>query len=131
MGLIILPFLLGALGIAVLAMMEILKLIKSKKITIKEIIIGFGLTLLIFAAIVISYLIEGKAWVLSPAFRIPVIMVYIPFFIYSLVKTSDNQKLKYFSILILISISITGILGIVFNDVFFELINYLGIEKNY
>ena len=131
MGIIILPFLLGALGLSVFAIINSVRLFKNKEITIKEIILGLVISVSIFGIICLSYIIEGKAWGLSPAFRIPIFMVFVPFGFYTVYKTGKNQKLKYFATLTLISVGLTGILGVIFNDLFFGLIDILGIEKHY
>jgi len=131
MGIIILPFLLGALGLSVFAIIHSVRLLRNKEINFKEIIFGLVISVSIFGLICLSYLLEGKAWGLSPAFRIPIFMVFVPFGFYLFNKTNNNQKLKYFANLVLISIGLTGILGIIFNDLFFVLIDILGIEKHY
>jgi hypothetical protein len=131
MGLIILPLLFGALGLWVFAIINSVRLFKNKEITIKEILLGLVISVSIFGLICLSYLSEGKAWVLSPVFRIPIFMVFIPFGFYVVCKTSNNQKIKYFATLALISVGLTGILGVIFNNIFFGLIDILGIEKQY
>jgi hypothetical protein len=131
MGIMILPFLLGALGLSVFSLIHSFRMFRKKEITIKEIIFGLAISVSIFGLICLSYLIEGKAWGLSPAFRIPIFMVFAPYGLYTVFKTSNNQRLKYFATLALISVGITGILGVIFNDLFFGLIDILGIEKHY
>lgn len=131
MGIIILPFLLVALGLSVFAIIHTVRLLRNKVINLKEIIFGLGISVSIFGLICLSYIIEGRAWGLSPAFRIPIFMFFIPFGFYILTKTSNNQKLKYLATLALVSIGLTGILGVIFNDLFFGLIDILGIEKHY
>lgn len=131
MGIIILPFLLGALGISVFAIIQTIRLLKSNEINIKEILFGLLISVSIFGLICLSYIIEGRAWGLSPAFRIPIFMVFLPYGFYLVIKESNNQKTEYFAILTLISIGLTGILGVIFNDFFFGLIDILGIEKYY
>lgn len=131
MGIIILPFFLGALGLSVFAIINSVRLFKNKEISFKEIILGFVISVSIFGLICLSYIIEGKAWGLSPAFRIPIFMVFVPFCFYMVCKISNNQKLKYFATLTLISVGLTGILGVIFYDLFFGLIDILGIEKHY
>ncbi|GAB2479566.1 hypothetical protein GCM10011375_17110 [Hymenobacter qilianensis] len=131
MGIIILPFLLGGLIISLMALIDTFKLIMDKEIAMREIVFGLLITVVIFGFISLSYVIEGRAWGLSPAFRLPICMIFIPFGIYTVVKSSNNAKTKYFSRLLLVSIGLSGVLGLVFNEVFFDLIDYLGIEKYY
>ncbi len=131
MGIIILPILLIAFIISIVAIVKIIKLLRSKRIAAKEIVLGLVVSLILFGLIVLSYIIEGRVWGLSPAFRLPFFMIFIPFGIYLLIRTSKESKMNYISNIILISIGLTGILGVIFNDIFFELIDYLRIEKYY
>ena len=125
------PFLLGALIISIMALVSIIKLIRTKEIGPREILFGFLTSTAIFGLIALSYILEGRAWALSPAFRLPIFMIFIPFGIHSAFKSSRNVKLRYVSLLFLISIGLTGVLGTIFNELFFGLIDYLGVEKYY
>jgi hypothetical protein len=131
MGLIILPFLLGALIIGIVASAKTFKLWLEKSIGFRELVFGLIITVIIFGLISLAYIIEGKAWGLSPAFRIPIFMVFIPFAIHFATEKSKHKKAEYFSKLFLISIVYTVILGMIFNSIIFNLIDYLGIEKHY
>lgn len=129
MGIVILPLLFGAFVIGIISLIKTIRLFKSKKIGIKECLFGLVLSIVIFGLICYSYILEGKAYVLSPAFRIPIYMVFIPFLIHIGTKKSANSFLNYSSKIILISVVITTILVIIFNNIFSELIDYLRIEK--
>lgn len=131
MGIIILPFWLAALWITIFAIMKTVRLIRNNEINFKEIFFGLIISGSIFHLICLSYLNEGSAWGLSPAFRIPVFMILVPFGFYALIDMSSNKFLKYFATLMLISAGIAGILCIIFNNVFFELLDILGVEKYY
>ena len=131
MGIVILPFLLGALIIGIIALVKVIKLLKLKLIKVKDLGIGLIISILLFGLISLVYIIEGKAWGLSPAFRIPIFMVFIPFGIHIVLEKSKNKKAEYFSKIFLISIVFSVILGIIFNEILFDLIDYLGIKKHY
>jgi len=131
MGLIILPFLIGALALVIIAMKSTLGLINAEVIGIPEIGLGLLISSLLFFAITISYIIERKIWGLSPYFRIPLITIFIPFAIHLGIKLIGFPNFSYFSSLILVSISISGILGMVFNYFLFRILKYFGIEKHY
>ncbi len=131
MGMIVGFFLAGVLIISVISFIRIFIYILDKQIGLKEILLGLTVSLIIFALICLSYVIEGKAWGLSPAVRLPFIMVVIPFIIHSFVEKSKSQKLSYISLILLTSIGITTILGMFFHDLLFGLLDYLGIEKYY
>ncbi|GJM64134.1 hypothetical protein [Persicobacter diffluens] len=131
MGIIIIPILLLALILGIISIAKTFKQLKRSQITIKELIFGLLFAGTIFGLICLSYIMEGSAWGLSPAFRIPIFMIFIPFAIQIATENSGNYKLLYFSKIILVSIAITTILGVIFNDLIFGLIDYLGIEKTY
>ncbi len=131
MGIIILPVLLVALIIGIIALIKTIKLLILKSIGLKELIFGFITTLILFEQVSFIYMIEGKAWGLSPAFRIPVFMVFIPFIIHIATKKNKNSNVEYISKILLISVVFTVILGAIFKNILFELIDYLGIEKYY
>lgn|SRR5690606_6499192 len=131
MGIFILPLLLGALVVAIIALAMTIGLMRKNQIGIKEIIYGLITTLVIFGLICASYLAEGRARALGPAFRIPVFMVFIPFIIHIATRKSKNVKLVYLSQILLISIVTSTILGAIYTDLIFGLIDYLGLEKQY
>lgn len=131
MGIIILPLLLGALALGIMSSIKTIKQLRTNQVGIKELILGLLVSIIIFGMICLSYLIRGEAWGLSPAFRIPIFMIFIPYVIYIYTKRSENPELVHFSKIILISIGISTILGVIFNDIIFELIDHLGIEKHY
>ena len=131
MGIIILPFLLGALIVGIMALVKSIKLFRLKSVGLKELTLGLITSLILFGLISLVYIIEGKAWGLSPALRIPIFMVFVPFGIHLATEKNQKENMKYLSKIFLLSIVFTLILGIVFNDIFFNIIDYLGIKKYY
>ncbi|MCF2874409.1 MULTISPECIES: hypothetical protein [unclassified Tenacibaculum] len=131
MGIILLPFLLGAIVIGLLSLIKSIKLIRLKEITVKELILGLIVSLILFGLITLIYYIEGQAWALSPAFRIPIFMIFLPFGIHLLFQKNKNLNLVFLSKILLVSISFTLILGIIFNNLLFNLIEYIGIRSYY
>ncbi|MBU2907491.1 hypothetical protein KO529_22005 [Arenibacter algicola] len=131
MGIVILPFLIGAFTIVVIAMINSVRLLNLETIGLIEIGFGLMISLALFGAIIISYLIEGKIWKLSPFFRVPIFAVFIPFVIHLVTKDIETLRFDYISNLLLVSIAITGILAIAFNYILFKLIEYFNIEKYY
>jgi hypothetical protein len=97
-------------------------LIKAKKAGLKEITFGLITSLSLFGIISLIYII---------AFRLPIFMVFLPFLVYLVTANSGSYKMKYFSMILLISIGLTCVLGVIFNDIVFGLIDYLGIEIYY
>lgn len=117
--------------IFVIAIIRSIKLLNSGIIGLNEIIFGLIISLILFASITISYIIEKKIWGLSPYFRVSLFTLFIPFVVYLGIKNSDSQNILYYSHLLLISIVISGILGVAFNYVVFELLEYFNVKKYY
>ena len=87
---------------------------------------------------IITYLVPriaskiiSSASTFSQAFRVPIFMVFVPFLMHIVLENFNNPKLIQVSIILLISIVLTTILGFVFNDVVFNLFDYLGVGKHY
>lgn len=131
MGIIILPCLLIALFLAASSLSKLVKHFRNKEIGIKEFLLAFLLSAALFGIVCLSYIIEGSAWALSPAFRVPIFMVFVPFVIHVLLENSKKTRWIRVSIILLISIVLTTILGVVFNHVLFNLIDFLGVGKHY
>ena len=129
MGIIILPFVVAAAAVCIISIRKAIILYREGKMSHKDIYTGAGISFFLYISIAVSYIMEGKAWVLSPFFRLPFFMIFVPFVMYLLFDTAKNERLKHFSKIILISISLTGILGVLFNNLFFGMVDYLGIEK--
>ena len=109
MGIIILPILIAALGLTILAIIDTIKQFRKGTIGVKEIIFGLSITLIIYGLICLSYIMEGRAWGLSPAFRIPIFMIFLPFGFYFITRPSTNKTLKYFSTFVIIRSSFLAI----------------------
>lgn len=131
MGIIILPFLVVALVLGIISAVKAINQFRIGQVGLKELFLGLITSGVIFGLICLSYIIEGQAWGLSPAFRIPIFMVFIPFVVHISTANSKNSKVAYVSKIILVSVSMSTILGIIFNDLLFDLIDYLKIEKHY
>ncbi|WP_196887314.1 hypothetical protein [Aureivirga sp. CE67] len=97
----------------------------------KELILGLITSLILFGLICLTYIIQGKAWALSTAFRIPIFMIFMPFGVHHATEKNNKENIKYLSKIFLISIAFSLILGIIFNDIFFNLFEYLEIKKYY
>jgi hypothetical protein len=93
MGIIILPFLFGALVLGIISIVKTIKQLKTKQAGLKELLLGLITSSAIFGLICLSYVIEGRAWGLSPAFRIPIFMVFIPFVVQISTEKSKNSKI--------------------------------------
>lgn len=109
------------------AIRECITPFKEKKIKVKEILMGFGISLTIFGLIVLSYLIEGKRYFYSPSIRIAVFMIMVPYIIQGCLKYIKKPKVQHICLLLLISIVISGIAQIVFTKFFVELVAQLGL----
>ncbi|MBU2907490.1 hypothetical protein KO529_22000 [Arenibacter algicola] len=131
MGIVLLPFVLGAIIIGLIAIFKSFRLIDTKHIEIKEILYGFLTSIILYGLIGLFYLIEGKAWALSPYFRLPIIMIFIPYIIHKGTEKNKNPKVIALSKILLVSIGITTLIGAIFHGYFFDIMEHFGTEKNY
>lgn len=131
MGIIILPFLLGALFLTLFAIINTYRLFRKGDIQLKDLAFGLIISGIIFGLICLSYIIAGVAWALSPPLRIPIFMFFIPFAFYFLAKLRNHKVGNYVANLFLISIAFSGIFCLIFNDYVFELLDILGVGKHY
>ncbi len=129
MGILLLPFILIAVVIGVIATIKIIILLKKKTISFKEIAFGLFISLCFFGLLLLAYLSEGEAWIFSPVFRIPVFMILIPFIIHLLTKKSEEKSIKYFSTGLLISIAFTNLICIVLTYFSIDLFDIINIRK--
>lgn len=131
MGIIILPFLLGSLFLAASSLSKLIKHFRIKQVGIKEFLFAFALSATLFGLVCLSYIIQGTAWALSPPFRVPIFMVFIPYLLHILIENSKKPKFISLSIIILISVVLSAIFGIVFYEIVFGLLDFLGVGKHY
>ncbi|TCI85081.1 hypothetical protein [Tenacibaculum sp. M341] len=131
MELIIIPFLFGAFILGVFSIVKIIRELKSKKIEVKEILLGGLTSIAIFGAICLSYLCQEKVWVLSHGFIVPIFMFYLPFMLYLIATVIKKNSFNYISKIMMISVGISLVLLIIFNDYYINLIDYLGVSKYY
>lgn len=109
MGIIILPFLLGALIAFIVSVVSITQLFLRKELKHVHFLYGFFLAISLYALIVASYAVEKDYWALSPAFRFPLFMFLIPLGIALLIRNSRNYSLRIIAVLLLISIIFSGL----------------------
>ena len=131
MGIIILPVLLLAFIMLIVAIVLTVKLLIDKKVGIKEFLLGLIASLSLFGLILVCYKILGSAWALGPAFVVPTFLIFMPFGFYFLVWITKLEKLDYFSKVILLSVIFSGILAIVFYDFYFDFFDIIGVKKVY
>ena len=128
MGLLILPFILVAFVITLIAIILTIRLIIKKQIGFKEFLLGVVTSLMIYGFIILCYKISGSAWALSPGFVMPICLSIIPFGLYLLIKSQNN---KFLSLALLVSVIVSGVCMIVFYNAYFEFFDYIRIEKIY
>lgn len=131
MGLIIVPFIFGCLGLSVFSIFLTARLFRKGQIFINELILGVLFSMVIFSLVSLSYVMEGNAWGLSPFLRIPFFVVICPFIFFLNARNSRNELVHYIGTLALISIAVSGIFGVVFFDFIFGIIEFLGVKTHY
>ena len=131
MGIIILPFIIGALFLTLFALINSYRLFRKGEIHLKDLAFGLVISAVIFGLICLSYIIEGVAWALSPPFRIPIFMFFLPFGFYFFARLRNHKTGNYFANLLLVSIAISGILCVIFYEYVFDILKILGVGEHY
>ncbi|MDR2223616.1 MAG: hypothetical protein LBE34_12935 [Flavobacteriaceae bacterium] len=103
----------------------------KRKIGGKEIGLGLLVSLILFLLTSLSYLLQKEAWVFGYLFRYPLIMIVVPSLFYPYFLKSKKPILNYWSTLLAISISLTGILGVVFYEPFSHIMEFLQIKTHH
>lgn len=125
MGIILLPFIGGSFIIFLFCLYKFYKVFKVFKLS--HLFLGILLSLSIYGILLYSYYIDDNPYNLSPYFLFPFVMIYLPFtipFINLILK-------KNISSIINISIIISGIFNILFNNLTFGIIEFLGKKGHY
>ena len=131
MGLIILPILIGAIIIWVVSLIQLIKLKRNKSIDLKTTIFGILITILIYCGIGLSYSLEESVWGLSPYFRIPFWMFYIPGLGGLILMQINNMMIKNLAKSIIVSVVFSGIVCLILHNYVFGIVDLLNIEKDY
>ena len=131
MGLVILPYLIGALAIVIHSVITILGHYRDGALHTMDLIFGILLSAIIFGLIVLSYKLKEKSYALSPIFRFPSYMIYVPFLMISLVNRLFTFDINHVYNSVLISIIVSALIMIVFNGYVFNIIDKVGRKKYY
>jgi len=130
MGLVILPIYIGALVIYINSIRQVVIWLKNDNLDSATILFGILISLFILFGIGISYYLKKRVYALSPAFRIPFWLIYIPGIIGHLM-ISRNIELKNIEQSLFISIIFSGILILIFHKKIFGILDYLKVEQYY
>lgn len=131
MGVLIVPFILGAIISFLLSTIRIYKLVVRKKTNSEQFAYGLVLASIIYGLIILSYIGEKQYWALGPLFTFPFFMFIMPCIIALITSQSLNRTLKKLSIIVFISIIFSGLFFLLFNDLAFGVLDKLGLEKHY
>jgi hypothetical protein len=127
MGLILVPYLLIAIITLIIAL--VIKSILKKELIFEDIFSGIIITLCIYTLIYINYKMSNEAYGLGTYFIFPFFMILLPFLISIILKILNKPKTNKISIILLVSIILSGIFIIAFEKYTFGLIEYLEITK--
>ncbi len=132
MGIILIPFLLLAIGIACFALGMTIFYAMEKKITIKVIIAGLLTAIVIFTLICLHYAHNQETGVFGPIFTFVIYMVIIPFALYVMLQISRIQVLQFIAKILLIEVLVAAIcLPIGYNSIQALLMNQIGVHIIY
>ncbi len=131
MGIILLPILLGYLGIFLLALSSIANKLNSKRPAALSIFIGLLFPLFTYVGVLGYYSTKQKVWAFGPTLLIPFIMVVIPYAISLSLKRSSNKLVTHFSEGLQLSILFSGAVMIFFFSRVFEIERYISISYHH
>ncbi len=131
MGLVILPIYVGALIIYIFCVKQIIKWYEQDALQGSIILFGLLISLSILIGIGLSYYNKERVYGLSPMFRIPFWLIYIPGIIGFILIQIQNIRIENIGKTILMSILFSGVLMLVFNKYTFGILDFLKIEKYY
>ena len=107
MGIIILPSLLTAFIIGIICLIKTIRQLRGGDIDVKAILLALLTATSLFCLICLSYILEGRAYALSPAFRLPMFMIIVPYIIHKGMEKSQHPTQRALSKILLMSIVIS------------------------
>ena len=131
MGILILPFFLGALAAFVISIVTIYKQLEIDEINIGLFAYGLLLSIALYGLIVFWYVVGERYWALSPYFSFPFLLLILPVLIGLIMKEMKNKALGTISSVVFISIIFSGIFIILFNGYIWNILEILRLEKHY
>ena len=126
MGMVIIPVFILAFGIGIFAIVKMIMQLKSKQINLTQVLLGLALLVVIFGIILAVFVGKGEIYAFSPAFQIPLYMVFLPFVIYLVFNSIKTSTLKYIANIILVNIAIAGFFSI---GLFYKVYNFFTIPS--
>ena len=134
MGLIILPFLLGALVAGIISIFHMIKHLKAKEIGVNEIGLGIIALGVLFGLVCLSYIVQGSVWALDGTFRFPIVMILLPYSTYYTIikeRKMKNPKMILLAKSLLICTVLSSILGLLYSATLFDIPKLLGVFTHY
>jgi hypothetical protein len=133
MGIIILPFILIAIIIAIISIVFTIIAAAKKQVEIQTLFFGLLIAGAILGTIVFIYSQQSNAYALGPFFIFPFFMIYVPFFVGILFKIINATQKKEIGAdkVLFSSVIFSTILFFLFYSYTFDIIETLGIQKIY
>lgn len=131
MGMIIIPLFIVGVGIGIFALVKIITQLNSKQIDLKQIIYGISLSIFLLTIIIAVYVLEKEYYAFSPAFRIPLFLMFLPTIIYLIFIGIKTPTFKYLANIVLVNIAFAGILGFGLFIAASAFLETIGIQKYY
>ncbi len=114
MGMIIIPVFLLAFVLGIIATIKLIIQLRNRQINSIQVLLGLSLLVLLWGIMLTIFVIEGEIYAFSPAFRIPLIMVFLASLIYLIFSVMKAPSSKYIANIILVNIAFAGIFGLLF-----------------
>jgi hypothetical protein len=129
MGIILVPYILIAIFVLIIALILAIKSFLKKELIFEDIFLGLITTLCIYTLIYINYKISEESYGLGTYFIFPFFMIFLPLITSFTLKLSKKTKTNKISNILLVSVILSGIFIIVFEKYTFGLIEYLELTK--
>lgn len=131
MGMILLPFLLMALGAFITSVVFEIHAITKGTLTLYPILFGIIISMCIYALLFRNYKASQSAYALGVYFMFPIYMVILPFVLGMLLKFFPYPFTFFVSNGLFVSVILSGLFMVLFSKYTFGIIDLLGLPKNY
>jgi len=125
------PIFLCGIGLVIVNSYLINRLYESELLNKRVFLFGFLITAFIYGMLLLTYFLEGRIYGLSPYFRIPIFMFFIPSVIGYVGMYSKFRKLKTISQSLIASTLVSGTLILIFSYYVIHLIQLVSTEMYY
>jgi hypothetical protein len=131
MGILIIPYYLGMLVIAVISLISVIKKLAAGEIAFSSFLLSPVLPLIGYAALLLTWRLMGSVMALAPAFMIPIVCIGLPFIATFVFAAHKFKYSKIAADAMQLSVVISAVLMIVFYTYVFEIDRWIKVKWIY